>query len=128
MSKDHEEILLAKAARKCRKPHDIKQTQKVIPLISRETSFCQNVSELVSGVNKFDLNLWFCVDPVKQQIKSKSVSSRHTSHRGTSSFDHHFDHGFVVFKDVQLRFPLGRTCVGGYEIHLHLTDQPFAFF
>ena len=28
------------------------------------------------------------------------------------------NHGFVVFKDVQLRFTLRRMCVGGYVIHL----------
>ena len=39
------------------------------------------------------------------------------SHRRTSSFYYHFDHGFVVFKDVQLRFTLRRMCVGGYIIH-----------
>ena len=41
------------AARICRKAHDIE------PLISRETSFGQNVSELVFGVNLFDLDLGF---------------------------------------------------------------------
>ena len=105
------------AARICQKTHDIKQTQKVIPLISRETSFCQ-----------FDLNLWFCVDSVKQPIKSDSVSSRHMSHRGTSSFDYHFDHGFVVFKDIQLRFPFGKNVCWWVRDPLHLTDQQLVFF
>ena len=36
---------------------DIKQAQQIIPLITRETSFGQNVSELVFGVNVFDLDL-----------------------------------------------------------------------
>ena len=40
------------------------------------------------------------------------------SHRRTSTFTYHFDHGFVVFKDVQLRFTLRRMCAGGYAIHL----------
>ena len=115
------------AARICRKAYDIEQTRKVIPLISRETSFGQNVSKLVSGVNKFDLDLWFQVDSVKQPIKSDSASSRHMSHRGTSSSDYHFDHSFVVFKDVQLRLPLRRTCVGGYVIHfIQLTSPLFS--
>ena len=39
------------------------------------------------------------------------------SHRRTSSFDYHFDHRFVVFKNVQLRFPFRRTGVCGYVIH-----------
>ena len=73
-------------------------SEKVIPLISRETSFSQHVSEMVFGVNIFDLDLGFQVDSCKQPIKSNSVSSRQMSHCGTSSFDDHFDHSFVVFK------------------------------
>ena len=101
------------AARICRKAHDIEQTQKVIPLIARETSFGQNVSELVFGVNIFDLDLGFQVDSVKQPIKSNSVGSGHVSHRWTSSFDYHFGHSFTVFKNVQLRLIVRRMCVCG---------------
>ena len=104
------------ATRTCRKTHDVEQTQKVIPLISRETSFGQNVSKLVLGVNIFDLDFRIQVDPIKQPIKSDTVSSRHMSQSGTSSFNYNLDHGFVVFTDVQLRFPLGRTRVGGYAV------------
>ena len=68
------------------------------------------VSKLVVGVNIFDLDFGVQVDPFKQPIKCDSVTSRHMSHRGTSSFDYHFDHGFVVFKNVQMRFILRRTC------------------
>ena len=100
-------------ARICRKAHDIEQTQKVIPLIARETSFGQNVSELVFGVNIFDLDLGFQVDPVKQPIKSNSVGSGHVSHRWTSSFGYHFDHSFIVFNNVKLRLVVRRICVCG---------------
>ena len=34
------------------------------------------------------------------------------------SFNYHFDHCFVVFKSVQLRFNVRRMCVGGYVIKL----------
>ena len=85
------------ATRTCRKTHDIEQTQKVISLISRETSFGQNVSKLVFGVNIFDLDFGIQVDTIKQPIKSDTVSSRHMSQSGTSSFDYILDHGFVVF-------------------------------
>ena len=46
------------AARTCREAHDIEQTQKVIPLIAQKTSFGQNVSELVFGVDILDLDFW----------------------------------------------------------------------
>ena len=60
--------------------------------------------------------LGFQIDPVEPPTKSNSVGSGHVSHRWTSSFNYHFDHGFVVFKDVQLRLSLTRMCVGGYVI------------
>ena len=93
-------------------------SEKVIPLISRETSFSQHVSEMVFGVNIFDLDLGFQVDSCKQPIKSNSVSSRQMSHCGTSSFDYHFDHNFVVFENVQLKLTLRRLCVEEYVIHV----------
>ena len=66
------------------------------------------------GVNICDLDFGVVqIDSVKQPVKSNTVSSRHMSHCGTSSFDENFDHGFVVFKGVQLRLALRRMCVGG---------------
>ena len=106
------------ATRMHRETHNIEQTQKVIPLIPRETSFGQNVSELVFGVNIFDLDLGFQIDSVEQPVKSNFVGSRHMSHRKTSSFDYYYDHSFVVFKNVQLRFIVRGMCVGGHTIHI----------
>ena len=37
---------------------------------------------------------------------------------GLLPFDDHFDHCFVIFKDVQLRLALRRMCVCGYIIHI----------
>ena len=53
----------------------------------------------VFGVNIFDLDLEVQIDSIKQPIKTNSVSPGHVSHRWTSSFNYHFDHGF---KEVQL--------------------------
>ena len=52
----------------------LNKQQKVIPLISREISFGQNVSELFFGVNIFDLDFRFQVDSVNQPTKSNSVT------------------------------------------------------
>ena len=106
--------------------HDVEQTKKTVPFITRETSCGQHVRKLVFGVNIFDLDFGVQVDPIKQPTKSDSVSARHRSHRGTSSFNYP-DHGFVVFKDVQLRFSLRRTCVGGYVIHFVQLISPLFF-
>ena len=73
--------------------------------------FGQYVCELVLGVNVFDFDFWVQIDPVKQPIQSDSVSSRHMSHRWTSSFDNH-----LMLKNVQLRLILRRMCVSGYVI------------
>ena len=80
---------------------DIEQTQQMIPLITREISFCQNVSELVFGVDVFDLDFGVQINSIKQPIKSNSVSPGNVSHCGTSSFNDHFDHCFIVFKHKQ---------------------------
>ena len=74
----------------------LNKTQKVIPLISRETTFGQHVRELVFGVSIFDVHLGFQVDSVKQPIKSNSVGSGYMSHGWTSAFDDQFNHCFVI--------------------------------
>ena len=48
------------------KIHNVKPTKKITPLITRETAFSQHVSELVFGVNIFDMDLGVQVDSVKQ--------------------------------------------------------------
>ena len=105
------------AAGMCRKVHDIKQKTKGDSTHFARNFLGQNVSKLLFGVNVFDLDFGVQVRSVKQPIKSDSVSSRHRYHRGTSSFNYHFHHGFDVFKDVQLRLSLRRVCVGAYVIH-----------
>ena len=86
------------------------------------------VSKLLSGVHKFDLDFVFQIDSVKQPIKSNSVGSGHVSHRRTSSFYDHLDHGFAVFKNVQLRLALRKNvCWWVHNPHQNI-DQPFAFF
>ena len=53
------------ATRTPRETHCIEQTQEVIPFIFRETSIGWNVSELVFGVNKIDLDFGFQIDSLK---------------------------------------------------------------
>ena len=45
------------------------------------------------------------------------------SHRRTSSFNFHFDHGSIVLKTVQLRLTLKRMCGHGYIIHIKLSPS-----
>ena len=80
---------------------NIKQIQQMIPLITCETAFCQDVSELVLGFNLFDLNLGIKINSIKQPVKSNSVGPGNMSHRWTSTFYYHLDNGFIVFKYVQ---------------------------
>ena len=75
--------------------------KKIIPLITREISFGQDVCELVFGVNVTDLDFWVQIEPVKQPIQSTSVGSGNMSHRWTSTFDNHFDYRLIVLKDIQ---------------------------
>ena len=80
---------------------NIEQAQQMIPLITCEMSFGQNVSELVLGVDVLDLDFWVQVDSIEQPINSNSVSPGNMSHCGTPSLYNHLDHCFVVFKNIQ---------------------------
>ena len=78
-----------------------KQAQQMIPLITRETSFGQNVSKLVFGVDVFDLDLGIQINSIKQPIMCNSVSPGNMSHCRTLSFNDHYDHCFIVFEHIQ---------------------------
>ena len=80
---------------------NIKQAQQMIPLITRETSFHQNVSKLVFGVDVFNLDLGVQINSIKQPITRNSVSPGNMSHCRTPSFNDHFDHCFIVFEHIQ---------------------------
>ena len=54
---------------------DVKQTQKMIPLVTCEVSLGQHVCELVFGVNVFVLDFGVQIDSIEQPIKSNSVGS-----------------------------------------------------
>ena len=83
---------------------DIEQAQQMIPLITCETSFGQNVSKLVFGVYVFDLDFGIQINSIEQPIKSNSVGSGNVSHCRTSAFNDHLDHSFIVLKHIQPSF------------------------
>ena len=78
----------------------LNKMKKMLPLITRETTFGQHVSELFPGVNIFDLDFGVHIDSVEQPIKSNSVGSGYMSHCWTSAFDDHSKHGFIVLKNI----------------------------
>ena len=80
---------------------NIKQGQQMIPFITCEIPLCQDVCELVFGVDVFDLDLWVKINSIKQPIKSDSMSSGNMSHCWTSAFHNHFDHSLIVLKYIQ---------------------------
>ena len=49
---------LKTAVREKRNVHNVEPLEKMIPFVTSECPFGQNVSELASGVNVFDLYLW----------------------------------------------------------------------
>ena len=54
------------------------------------------------GVDVFDLTHWILIDSVRQPVKSNSVGSGYVSQRRTSAFDDdHFNHCFVVLKNIE---------------------------
>ena len=47
---------------------DIEQMDKIIPFITCEIAICQNVSELVFGVNILDLDFWVQVFGIRVSL------------------------------------------------------------
>ena len=80
---------------------NIKQGQQMIPFITCEIPLCQDVCELILGVNVFDLDFCVKINPIKRPIKSNSMSSGNMSHCWTPAFHNHFDHSLIVFKHIQ---------------------------
>ena len=71
-----------------------KQIKQMIPLITCESPFVQDVCELVLGVDVFDFN------SIEQPIKSNSVGSGDVSPCRTSAFNDHLDHCFIEFESI----------------------------
>ena len=82
-------------AGKHREIHDVEQAKKMTPLITSETTFGYQISELFFGVH---LDFGVQIDSIKQPIQRNSVGSGHLSHRWTSAVYDHFDHSLIVFK------------------------------
>ena len=82
---------------------NVKQIQQMIPLITCEIPFGQDVCELIFGVNIFDLDFGIQVDSVQQSIKRNSVCLGYVAHCRTSVLDDHLDHRFIILKNVKHR-------------------------
>ena len=54
---------------------DVEQLKKIIPYVTCEITFGQNVCELMFGINVSNLNFRIKINPVKQLIESNSVGS-----------------------------------------------------
>ena len=59
--------------RRHREIHDVEQMKKMVPLITHEITFGQRVSNLVLGVNIFDLDVGVQIDSAKQPVQRCSV-------------------------------------------------------
>ena len=69
---------------------DIDLSHQMIPFITCEIPFCQDVCKLVLGVDVFDLDFRVQVDSIEQPVKSNSMSSGNMSHCWTSAFSKSF--------------------------------------
>ena len=91
---------------------DVEQMEKIVPLVTCEVPFGQDVCDLLFGVNVTDLNFRIQIDPVKQTIQSNSVGSWNMSHCGTSTFDNHLNCRFIVLKDIGQSTRTRFLCIG----------------
>ena len=72
-----------------------------VPLLTSERSIVQDVCNLRRGVNKFNLDHWVKVGPVKQPFEHNAVSAGNMSHGRAPAFHDHLDHRTVVFEIKQ---------------------------
>ena len=101
----------------------------MIPLITCEISFAENVCELVFGVDVFDLDFGIHINSIKQPIKCNYVSPGNMSHCRTPSFNDHLDHCFIVFKHIQWSFLTRRLDIWGNRINVfHYIDLLFEIY
>ena len=63
--------------------HNVEQTEKMIPFITSETAFRQNVSEVAFVIDLNDFVFWVQVNSVKWPVERNSVVSGHVSHNRT---------------------------------------------
>ena len=77
---------------------NVTQAQQMIPLITLEISFGQNVCELIFGVDVFDLDFGIQINSIKQPIESNSLNPGNMSHCKAPSFNDHLYHCFIVFE------------------------------
>ena len=69
-------------------------------------SLCQNVCELVFGVN------------IEQRIQSNSVGPWNMPRCGTSTFDNHLNYCLIVLKDIQHSTGIFILCIGWIVINV----------
>ena len=80
----------------------VEQMKKIVAFVTCEVTFGQKMSATWCLATIY--RIWIFrikINPVKQPIQSNSVGSWHMSHCGTSAFDNHLNHGFILLKDTQ---------------------------
>ena len=93
----------------------------MVPFITSESAFGQNVCELISGVDIIDLDLWVHIDAVEQPIQGHSVGAGYVSHRRTSVFKNHLDDRFAIFKNVEQSILVRMFCARTHDTNLSET-------
>ena len=74
--------------------------------------------QMVFGVDVCDFDFWIQIGSIEQPIINNCVRPGNMSHCGTSSFNDHLDHCFVVFKHIQHSFSMRKLEVWGNTINV----------
>ena len=80
---------------------DIKQGQQMIPFITCEISFRQDVCELVFGVDVFDLDFGVQIIRSNNQSRATLWVLETCLIVGLLPLNDHFDYSFIVLKHIQ---------------------------
>ena len=81
---------------------DVEQLKKIVPFVTCEITFGQNVCELMLGINESNLNYRHKIYPVKTTNPKQLCWFLITCLIvGLRPFYNHVNHGFIVLKDIQ---------------------------
>ena len=91
---------------------NVEQTKKIVPFVTCEIAFCQNVCELMFGVDVSNLNFRIKIILSNNQSKATLWVLDTCLIVGLPTFDYHFDYRLIVLKDIQHSTGTRILCIG----------------
>ena len=72
---------------------------QVFPLADGESAFCENVTQLMGGLDVLHFDKMVYLQPLKHPIERYTMRARQVTHLQTAPFATKFKHRLVIFMD-----------------------------